>query len=268
MTSLRDGAAACLKEPDPETKCRLTTVLFDGWIAGKLIVDDNAAPYEIDEPGRPPRPVLVHPRELPRRSLATDDGKAALIHAIAHIEFNAINLALDAVVRFPGMPREYYADWLKVAAEEAKHYGLLSRRLAGLGYAYGDFSAHNGLWDMAMRTRGDLLDRMALVPRLMEARGLDVTPGMIRKFRKLGDTETVDILEIILEEEVGHVEAGTRWFHYLCEGKGIDPEDAYFDRLQAYLGSDIHCPIHYKARLEAGFTDSELERLEQLCTRK
>ncbi|MEJ2307703.1 MAG: ferritin-like domain-containing protein [Gammaproteobacteria bacterium] len=268
MTELFEAAAHCLRETLPDAKCDCTVRLFRQWQADEVTLGPDDKAIRIDEPGRPQHPELVHPRDLPRRSLGSDEGRAALIHAIAHIEFNAINLALDAIVRFRGMPRDYYGDWLRVAAEEASHFRLLSRRLATLGYAYGDFKAHNGLWDMALRTSGSLLDRMALVPRLMEARGLDVTPGMIKRFRKLGDTQTVAILEIILEEEIGHVEAGTRWFHYLCEREGLDPEESYFDRLQHYLGRDLHCPVHYAARLQAGFSESELERLEELCTRR
>lgn len=268
MTGLFDAALECLTESDPTRKRQDVESLYSLWLEGRVIPEEHHAPVALEDPGRPALPELVHPRDLPKRSLGTTEGRAALIHAIAHIEFNAINLALDAIVRFPQMPPAYHADWLRVAAEEAGHFRLLSARLGELGYTYGDFKAHNGLWDMAQRTAGSVLDRMALVPRLMEARGLDVTPGMIRNFRKLGDMKTVAILEIILEEEIGHVEAGTRWFHYLCDAQGLDPEDTYFSRLARYLGNDIHCPIHYKARLEAGFTSSELQRLERLCSGK
>jgi uncharacterized ferritin-like protein (DUF455 family) len=268
MTSLFDSALECLLECEPSRKCEAVHSLYNQWLEGEVVLDENPQPVAVETPGRPARPELVHPRDLPKRSLGTTEGRAALIHAIAHIEFNAINLALDAIVRFPHMPRDYHADWLRVAAEEAGHFRLLSARLAELGYAYGDYPAHNGLWDMALRTAGNVLDRMALVPRLMEARGLDVTPGMIRNFRKLGDMQTVAILEIILEEEIGHVEAGTRWFRYLCDEQDVEPENTYFNRLAHYLGNDIHCPVHYKARLDAGFTSSELHRLERLCSRK
>jgi uncharacterized ferritin-like protein (DUF455 family) len=152
-----------------------------------------------------------------------------------------------------------------VAAEEAKHFTLLQGRLGALGFGYGDFPAHNGLWEMALRTGHDPLHRMALVPRVMEARGLDVTPGMIRRFTDLGDRETAAVLRIILAEEVGHVAAGTRWFHYLCKQRGLEAEQAYFELLQAYLGDDIRCPLHLEARREAGFSDTELERLKALC---
>ena len=268
MTALFDAALECLLDTEPARKCEHLDNLYRQWLASEVVFEEGYSPVAITAPGRPSRPTLVHPRDLPKRSLGTKEGRAALIHAVAHIEFNAINLALDAIVRFPHMPHDYHGDWLRVAAEEAGHYRLLSARLGELDHAYGDFHAHNGLWDMALRTAGSPLDRMALVPRLMEARGLDVTPGMIRNFRKLGDEKTVAILERILEEEVGHVEAGTRWFHYLCEAQDLDPEDTYFNRLAHYLGDDIHCPVHYKARLDAGFTPSELQRLERLCSGK
>jgi len=264
---LFSAARAVLLIRDPESKCREAVALAEDWAAGRLILSSANAVSDVTEPGRPSRPELVHPRDLPRRRPGTLQGRAALIHAVAHIEFNAINLALDAVCRFPGLPEEYYGDWLRVAAEEAHHFRLLQRRLLDLGYGYGDFVAHNGLWDMALRTAEDPLHRMALVPRVMEARGLDVTPGMIRRFRELGDPETAEALEVILAEEVGHVEAGTRWFRHLCEERGLDPEITYFELLHRYMGDDIRCPLHLEARRQAGFTDSELTRLESICTR-
>ena len=270
MLSVLDDARTALLEPDPARKCAAATALYrslgsytDG--LPETPAASPSTPSRVTEPGRPQRPSLVHPRELPRRRPGTIRGRAALIHAVAHIEFNAINLALDAVCRFPQMPGAFVRDWLQVAAEEAKHFTLLQGRLEALGFGYGDFPAHNGLWEMALRTGHDPLHRMALVPRVMEARGLDVTPGMIRRFTDLGDQETAAVLGIILEEEVGHVAAGTRWFHYLCKQRGLEAEQAYFELLQAYLGDDIRCPLHLEARREAGFTDKELERLKALC---
>lgn len=257
---------AALLETEPDAKCAAATILLQRWRAD-MPLDRAVVLPPVTEPGRPLRPVLVHPRELPRRRLGSPAGRAALIHAVAHIEFNAINLALDAVCRFPDMPREYHGDWLRVAADEAKHFRLLTGRLAAVGHRYGDLPAHNGLWDMALRTAHDPMHRMALVPRVMEARGLDVTPGMIGRFRELGDEETVEVLAVILDEEVGHVAAGTRWFRYLCSQRGLDPENTYFRLLADYLGDDIRCPLHLDARRKAGFTDHELERLRQICAR-
>ncbi|MEN8175109.1 MAG: ferritin-like domain-containing protein [Pseudomonadota bacterium] len=264
---LLERAGAALMEPDPFEKCRAAGALFAAWERGELWKAVPLQSLETTRPGRPQRPRLVHPRDLPRRRPGTPKGRAALIHAIAHIEFNAINLALDAVCRFPRLPRAFYADWLSVAADEARHFSLLQERLASLGYGYGDFPAHDGLWDMARRTAHDPLHRMALVPRVMEARGLDVTPGMILRMRDLGDEETAAVLEVILAEEVGHVAAGSRWFHHLCAERGLEPEATYFDLLRRYLGNDVRCPLHLEARRRAGFSESELVRLEQLCTR-
>ena len=235
------------------------------WLAGKLIADSAVSLPETDQAGRPAKPELVAPRDLPRRRLGTLQGQAAMIHAIAHIEFNAINLAVDAVYRFRDMPAEFYGDWIQVAAEEVYHFSLISKRLQQLGYRYGDFPAHNGLWDLAQKTAHDPLVRMALVPRVMEARGLDVTPDIMLKFKRIGDQDTVAVLQVILDEEIGHVQAGTRWFHYLCDLRGLEPESTYFDLLKENLKGSISCPLHVPARLEAGFTESELERLEAMC---
>nr|WP_206370850.1 ferritin-like domain-containing protein [Solimonas marina] len=221
----------------------------------------DPAPLDADDPrplpGRPARPTLVHPRDVPHRGLGTVDGRAALMHAIAHIEFNAINLALDAGWRFTGMPARYYADWLSVAQDEARHFAMLRARLQSVGYDYGDFTAHNGLWEAAEKTAHDPLLRMALVPRVLEARGLDVTPGMMQRLREAGDTETVAILDVILREEVGHVEIGTRWFRHLCAQRGLAP-DATFATLLAEHGVRLRAPLNLEARRAAGFAESEL----------
>lgn len=259
------AAEACLQCCDVKRKGRLATQLVSDWSAGRLSRDGLVAAPRVVDAGRPKRPPLVAPRQLAQRGLGSIEGRAALIHAVAHIEFNAINLACDAVYRFRNLPDAYYGDWLQVAAEEAHHYSLLSERLGQLGYAYGDFPAHNGLWDLAVKTASDPLLRMALVPRVMEARGLDVTPGMMERFAAAGDQETVAVLEIILRDEVGHVEAGSRWFRYLCEQRGIDPETTYFALLDEHLGSKVRCPLHKPARRQAGFSESELGRLEALC---
>jgi uncharacterized ferritin-like protein (DUF455 family) len=236
------------------------------WCAGALALPADAAGWQpLTDPGRPERPLLVSPRDLPVRGLRDVAGRAALVHAVAHIEFNAVNLAWDAVQRFPGMPRDYYDDWVQVAAEEAQHFGLMRERLQALGYDYGDFDAHDGLWSMARRTAGDLLERMALVPRVLEARGLDVTPGMIGRFRGAGDDDTADRLEIILRDEVGHVRIGSRWFRHVCESRGLPPDDTYIGLIERHLRGGIRCPLNRPARLSAGFGEAELVRLEALC---
>lgn len=259
------AAEQCLRCAEVGLKLELATRLRDDLKAGRLARAGKVGEADLLDAGRPPLPELVAPGRLAHRRIGTPEGQAALIHAVAHIEFNAINLACDAVYRFRDLPDTYYADWAQVAAEEAHHFSLLQTRLGELGYAYGDFPAHNGLWELAVKTAGDPLLRMALVPRVMEARGLDVTPGMMERFGSIGDKQTVAVLEIILRDEVGHVEAGSRWFRHLCAERGLEPESTYFELLQQHFAGGIRCPLHKPARREAGFTESELGRLEALC---
>ena len=212
-------------------------------------------------PGRPMRPLLVAPAALARRSPYTQAGRAALLHAVAHIEFNAINLALDVLWRFSAMPAAYYRDWLQVAAEEAHHFTLLAGHLATLGHAYGDFDAHTGLWDMVEKTKSDVTARMALVPRTLEARGLDATPPMRAKFEQAGDARAVEILDVILRDEIGHVAVGNRWYRWLCERDGLDAL-AHYAVLAARHGAPrLKPPFNLEARAQAGFTPQELEQL-------
>jgi uncharacterized ferritin-like protein (DUF455 family) len=212
-------------------------------------------------PGRPSRPVLVEPADVKHRSPFTPEGRAALLHAVAHIEFNAINLALDAIWRFPGLPAAYYRDWLQVAAEEALHFTLLSDHLATLGHAYGDFPAHDGLWTMCERTAHDATARMALVPRTLEARGLDATPPMRAKLMRAGDHAAAAILDVILRDEVGHVAIGNRWYRWLCAQQGLDPL-AHYAVLAARHGAPVpKPPFNLAAREAAGFTAEELAAL-------
>ena len=262
-SSLFDAALACLGASEPGEKRALVSRLAEDWRAGRLDPDpDRGDPVRpIPEPGRPERPRLVSPRALPQRGLGTPEGRAALIHAVAHIEFNAINLACDAVYRFRDMPPAYYGDWIAVAEDEARHYALLEARLAGLGFRYGDFDAHNGLWEMALKTAHDPLVRMALVPRVLEARGLDVTPGMIERLRGAGDPETVAILELILREEVAHVATGSRWFAWCCDCRGLDPDPTFRGLLQTHVPGLVRGPFNVPARRAAGFSDAELRAL-------
>jgi uncharacterized ferritin-like protein (DUF455 family) len=267
VRNLFSQAHVCLTACDLAEKIRLALGLRTAWRVGDLALEPVALP-DVVEAGRPERPELVHPGRLPRRSITTEEGRLALIHAVTHIEFNAINLACDAVCRFQAMPEAYYADWVQVAAEEAEHFELLHRLLQAGGRDYGAYPAHNGLWDMALRTAFDPLVRMALVPRMLEARGLDVTPGMMRRFESIGDRETVAALEVILREEVGHVAMGSRWFRYLCQQRGVEPEQTYLDLLDDFLNGEIRCPLNREARLQAGFSRNELARLEQRCSRR
>ena len=212
-------------------------------------------------PGRPDLPRLLPPKDVPRRSPNTLQGRAALIHALTHIEFNAINLALDAVWRFPDMPEPYYRDWWQVAYEEVLHFNLMRKHLEQLGYHYGDFDAHGGLWNMVEKTSTDLCARMALIPRTMEARGLDVTPGIQEKLRQVGDHNAVAILDIIIRDEIGHVTFGNRWYHWLCEQQGVDPQTHYASLLEQYHAPRIKPPLNEAARHKAGFTAQELVAL-------
>lgn len=218
----------------------------------------------LSEPGRPENPALVHPQEVPRRSPFTPEGHAALMHSILHIEFNAINLALDAIWRFPGLPPEYYQDWMRVAQEEAKHFTLLRDHLVELGYDYGDFVAHDGLWTMCAVTQKDIAARMALVPRTLEARGLDATPLVQAKLRKVATPQAlaaVAILEVILQEEVGHVAIGNHWYHWLCQRDGLDPVRFYTQASVRYGGPKLKPPFNVNARRQAGFTEAEINAL-------
>lgn len=268
------AARSALAEPDPWEKCRQVQALWAVVGQPQLPLLASSQPRWRSEDlacGRPSAPLLIPPNELPKRGLGTTEGRIALIHAIAHIEFNAINLGLDAAVRFSGMPDQsnpsdpghFYKDWLSVAADEARHFMMLSERLESLGARYGDLPAHNGLWEMAVKTEHDVLIRMALVPRVLEARGLDVTPGMIAKLKQAGDDETVRLLEIILEEEEGHVTIGTRWFRFCCEQRGLEPDSTFDELLHTYFKPPPKGPYNEPARRRAGFSEVELARLRK-----
>ena len=262
---LRRCALASWREADPTRKVEGVRRLWQQHREGRLEIDHDldAATDALEPPGRPARPHLVAPTRVPGRSAFTVEGRAAMVHAIAHIEFNAINLALDAVWRFDGMPPSYYLDWLQVATEEAHHFDLLHEHLLGLGFAYGDFDAHDGLWLMTQRTAHDVLARMALVPRTLEARGLDATPPLQAKFARAGDHRAVEILEVILRDEIGHVAIGNRWYRWLCSRAALDP-DSHFELLvERYHAPRPRPPFNHSARRAAGFTAQEIDALEE-----
>lgn len=215
----------------------------------------------VNIPGCPEKPELVSPLNVKKRSMRTLEGRAALLHALAHIEFNAINLALDAIWRFSDMPEAYYLDWLKVAAEEAYHFSLLNTHLASLGYQYGDFKGHNSLWEMVDKTKGDVLARMALVPRTMEARGLDANPALRNKLTQAGDERAAEIMDIILADEIGHVAIGNHWFNYLCEKDKLEPLSIFAQLCQTYAAPKLRGPFNLEARRKAGFSEAELLNL-------
>jgi len=258
---LRAHALQCLVDTDPGAKTAGVAALVHAWHDGTLAVDPAVVLAEPEAiPGRPARPALVPPRLVGRRSMATVEGRAMLVHALAHIEFNAVNLALDAVWRFPGMPPEYYTDWLRVAGEEALHFTMLAGHLETLGHAYGDFSAHDSLWEMVAKTSGDVLARMALVPRTMEARGLDAIPPLRAKLAQAGDEAAARILDVLLRDEVGHVEIGNRWYFHLCAQRGLEPIATYDDLTLRYKAPVLRGPFNLEGRRAAGFLDEELAR--------
>lgn len=263
--SIAEAAADCLATADPTEKVKKTRETLERWNRGDLAPGAPSGWQPLDTPGRPARPALVSPRELPKRKLTNEHGRASLVHAVAHIEFNAINLAWDAVQRFSAMPDAFQNDWTRVAAEEAEHFQLMRERLQTLGCDYGDLPAHDGLWDMARRTAGDVLERMALVPRVLEARGLDVTPGMIERLEAVGDDDTAQRLGVILRDEIGHVAIGNHWFKTLCAARGLPAHSTSLGLVKRHLRGEIRCPLNHQDRLRAGFDASELAALEALC---
>lgn len=263
--TLQAAALACLMTGDPVEKCRAVRALAASVSAGAW--DErpgDAVPDRLSVPGRPDKPELVHPAAVKKRGPGSAVGRASLYHALAHIEFNAINLALDAVYRFTGLPRRFAADWMRVADDESRHFQMLTDHLAESGYAYGDFPAHNNLWEMAVRTDFDPMVRMALVPRVLEARGLDVAPGMIDKLEAVGDPRGAAILRVILQDEVEHVRIGNRWFLHHCEARALDPRATFRDLLRRHTRGFLTGPFNERYRKQAGFTDAELADLRDI----
>lgn len=254
----------CLIETDVDAKVRLLDELQQGFEQNHYELSPTPEIHRVPDAGRPGLPELVPPKDLPRRGLGTKEGHAALIHSIAHIEFNAVNLALDALYRFQDLPQDYYRDWLRVATEESYHFQIIREHLFHLGFEYGDFKAHNGLWLTTYETDHDPLVRMALVPRTLEARGLDVTPPMIKKLRAIGDKRGVEILKILLRDEIGHVEVGTRWFRYLCTEANRNPFEEFVNIINTYFHGDLRGPFNFDARAEAGFSEEEIQWLKAI----
>ena len=260
---LRAQALAALINPNVADKVAAVLELQAASVTVSLALE-NRFPEPPVLPGRPSRPEVISPTSVPQRSPFTPQGLAALLHAICHIEFNAINLALDAVWRFAGMPEAFYRDWLRVAAEEARHFSLLRAHLLQLGFDYGDFAAHDGLWEMCEKTKTDIVARMALVPRTLEARGLDATPLIQARLRKVGTAhalQAVAELDIILCDEVGHVAIGNHWYGWLCEREGLEPLQHYTTLVQRYRAPRLKPPFNDAARRAAGFSELELAYL-------
>jgi uncharacterized ferritin-like protein (DUF455 family) len=263
--SLRPLALHALCVCDPAEKVQAVQALWAqhtrlSLSAREIIAFDD----QLQLPGRPTLPRLIPAKQVPTRTPFTTEGLAALLHAVCHIEFNAINLALDAVWRFPNMPEPFYTDWLRVAHEESQHFDMLHTHLNSLGHVYGDFDAHDGLWHMCQKTAEDVLARMALVPRTLEARGLDATPLIQTKLRKAASPaalKAVEILDIILRDEVGHVAIGNHWYRWLCEQRGLDPVSLYGELVTRYDAPKLRPPFNEAARKRAGFTETELSYL-------
>lgn len=234
------------------------------------LLNDRIADYSsvviklVPVPGRPENPPLVPPRNVKKRSFASEEGRLSLMHSFAHIEFNAINLALDAAYRFQQTPKQFTIDWMKVAKEEAYHFSMINDYLKTHGKTYGDYPAHNGLWDMVTRTDHDVVHRMGLVPRVMEARGLDVTPNMIERFEKINDQQAANILDIIYQDEIGHVAIGNHWFEYCCAEQKLDARTTFKALIKEYFNGQLRGPFNWPARKQAGFSEQELQDLENL----
>ena len=254
----------CLMQPSAGIKQSMINDLHDELLQSQSINYSSVPIEAVTTPGRPERPQLVAPKGVKRRSFSSAEGRLVLMHSFAHIEFNAINLALDAAYRFQHMPHQFTLDWLKVAKEEAYHFSLINQYLIDHDKSYGDYPAHNGLWDMVKKTDHDVLHRMGLVPRVMEARGLDVTPNMIERFKKINDQKAVDILAIIYQDEIGHVKIGNKWFNYCCEQQNKAPNVVFKALIQQYFNGKLRGPFNWPARKQAGFSEQELQELEEL----
>ncbi len=254
--SLAEGAYDALIACDLDIKLQLTNQMAIAWEARKLSLLGSKRITAPNRPGRPEKPDLISPSQVKKRPLTSAKGRLALIHAIAHIELNAIDLALDIIVRFAHikMPRSFFDGWVMVAKEEAKHFTLLRERLADLDASYGDLPAHDGLWEAASETGHDLNARLAVVPLVLEARGLDVTPPMVEKLRAAGDHKTADIFEIIYEDEKGHVAVGAKWFRFLCNKHGLDPSLTFNKLVAKHFRGHLKGPFNDRARCATGLT--------------
>jgi uncharacterized ferritin-like protein (DUF455 family) len=263
MPELRQTALELLAITDPKTKVTRLKQLFDAYQQECIDLDTSSVLNSdgLILPGRPQKPELVPPLTVPKRKMDTLEGRLSLLHSLAHIEFNAMNLALDAIWRFADMPKQYYEDWLKVAKEEAHHFSLIENHLQSVGVAYGNFPAHNSLWEMVERTSDAVIARMALVPRTMEARGLDAVPAIRDRFKQIKDHQVVEILETILRDEVGHVLIGNQWFNFLCTKESLSPIKTYKELARAYCAPTLRGPFNLGARKQAGFTTEELSLL-------
>lgn len=256
--TLREGATRAVGEADLDRKTGLTRALAQRWRERRISLRSPLDPPLPERPGRPDRPLLVPPKDTGKRSLHTLPGRIAMLHALAHIELNAVDLALDIVARFADqrVPHSFFDGWMMVADEEAKHFGLVRARLKALGADYGDLPAHDGLWQSAHQTRNDLTARLAVVPLILEARGLDVTPSLQAKMHETGDLESAEVLRIIYEDEKGHVAVGAKWFRFLCSRENKDPALTFQHLVRVNFRGALKPPFNDIARAAAGLTPS------------
>ena len=270
MTQILELACAVLTAAEPEDKTAAAHRMSQMWQAQKVVPLSalNALP---DRPSRPKRPELVSPKQLKRRRLGTQAGRAALLHAVAHIEFNAIDLAADMIARFSLAPElsaadraSFISDWVSVCDDEARHFAMVNRRLMQLDCHYGALPAHDGLWQAAEATKGSIIARLVIAPMVLEARGLDVTPAMITKLRSVSDNDSADILQIIYDDEIGHVAAGARWFHAICAAQSLTPIDTFHSTVRRYFKGLLKPPFNRAARDLAGMPLDYYEPMAQL----
>jgi uncharacterized ferritin-like protein (DUF455 family) len=263
MKNLFQEAESCLKIADPEAKIAYGMEIISAWKNSQLEWDCFEKPLIINSPGRLEKPTIVPPNKVRKRGFGSSKQIASLLHALAHIEITAVNLAWDSICRYPGLPKEYYNDWVATAEDEGEHFFALRQQIQLLGFDYGDFPVHSELWDMAVLTSDNLMHRMGIVHRVLEARALDVVPFAVKKFQAINSNDTARVLIQIANDEVNHVAAGTRWYRYCCEKEKLDPDTTFFRLIKQYMPFYPKGPFNEIARRTAGFTDNELQLLNQ-----
>jgi len=262
FSEMIEKASTSLLIKDPDEKVKSVYSLKSNWKRETGKTEIQLKFIDVIVPGRPDFLNIVHKKDLPRRGIGTAIGHAAFVHALTHIEFEAINLALDIIYRFTEMPLNFYTDWIQLCGEECSHFEMLRSHLQTLGYSYGDFPVHDDLWDLSQLSKHSLLERLALIPRMAEARGLDVTASMQSRLLECGHTVTSEKLQTIYEEEIGHVQTGSKWFLYLCGGSQEIACKEYISILNKYGFTEFRKPLNRTARLKAGFSEQELAYLE------
>ncbi len=255
-------AETCLKITEPKAKIAYGLEVVNAWKNKQLDWQCAHVATQLNEPGRLSHPELVATNKVSKRGFGSDKQIAAFLHSLAHIEITAVNLSWDSICRYPNMPQAYYDDWVNTAADEGRHFLALAQQMQRLGYAYGDFVAHNELWGMAIVTADDLMSRMGIVHRVLEARALDVIPFAISKFEAIGDNDSAKVLQMIANDEISHVAAGTRWYRYCCLQQNLDADTTFFQLIAKYLSNYPRGPFNEAARIAAGFSENELELLK------